>query len=446
MSTKGVASMLSYTMFKALTFPVTYLLVAILILTAVMQIKYLNRALSRFDATQVIPTQFVLFTLSVIIGSAILYRDFERTSSDDAGKFVAGCALTFVGVWLITSSRTRERDEEERFEIDEDAIHLGVEAYQGMAETMSLRHPSTQAAVDTSDEGLPNGTMIIRRRTNDSIDSFPTLSQTGRIPLHEASSPIPTPEPQLASGSPSVPSTYTEASSVSEHNWPKSGQQTPRRPFSLQKLLQPLATIFPHQSLEPLQPPANIEAMHSAPVLPSETRLQPSRPETPHNVSEHDNNHLATPITPHAADGSHLLSRNSFSALVPGPLSAPLSTPLSAIVADSLRRGVDLESPRTHKRPKPRLKLPGMPWKAGFRQRSTSETDATHVGSENDAESEDLRDLYARSPSGPPKVRGESGRVRSLSTTLSDLLKRSKKKVVGVNEAVATTSDDEEQS
>ena len=73
--------MLSYTLFKALTFPITYLLVAILVGTAIMQIKYVNRALRRFDATQVIPTQFVLFTLSVIIGSAVLYRDFEKESA-----------------------------------------------------------------------------------------------------------------------------------------------------------------------------------------------------------------------------------------------------------------------------------------------------------------------------------------------------------------------------
>jgi hypothetical protein len=434
--------MLSYTLFKALTFPVTYLLVAILILTAVMQIKYLNRALSRFDSTQVIPTQFVLFTLSVIIGSAILYRDFERTSAEDAGKFVAGCALTFVGVWFITSSRTRDSDEEEGFDIDEDAIHLGTEAYQGM----SLRRPSAQAAVDANDEDLPNGTVIIRCRTDDSVDSFPALSHTGSFPLHESSSPIPTSQPQPASGAPSVPSTYTEPSSVSEHNWPESGHQTPRKRISLQKLLQPLATIFPHHAPESLQPPANVEALHSAPVLSSETCLQPSSPETPHNISEHDNNHLTTPITPHAADGSHLLSRNSLSALVPGPLSAPLSTPLSAIVADSLRRGVDLESPRTHKRRKPRLQLPGMPWKAGFRQRSTSETDATHVGSEHGAAPEDLRDLYAQSPSGLSKGRSEGGgRVRSLSTTLSDLLRRGKRRRVGVDEAVATTSDDDEE-
>ncbi|KAF2093924.1 DUF803-domain-containing protein, partial [Rhizodiscina lignyota] len=110
LSTKGVASLLSLTLFRALTFPVTYLLAFILFSTAVMQIRYLNRALQRFDSTQVIPTQFVLFTLSVILGSAVLYRDFERTKAENAGEFIGGCALTFAGVWLITSGRKRESD------------------------------------------------------------------------------------------------------------------------------------------------------------------------------------------------------------------------------------------------------------------------------------------------------------------------------------------------
>ncbi|KAI7118604.1 DUF803-domain-containing protein, partial [Hortaea werneckii] len=62
LSTKGIASLLSNTIWRVVTFPITYLLVAVLVLTAVMQIKYVNRALQRFNATQVIPTQFVLFT------------------------------------------------------------------------------------------------------------------------------------------------------------------------------------------------------------------------------------------------------------------------------------------------------------------------------------------------------------------------------------------------
>lgn len=63
-----------------------------------MQIRYVNRALQRFDSTQVIPIQFVLFTISVIIGSAVLYRDFESATGDRIGKFVGGCLLTFLGV------------------------------------------------------------------------------------------------------------------------------------------------------------------------------------------------------------------------------------------------------------------------------------------------------------------------------------------------------------
>ena len=107
LSTKGVASLLSYTLWHTLTFPVTYLLAAVLIATALLQIRYLNKALQRFDSTQVIPTQFVLFTISVIVGSAILYRDFETATIGRVGKFIGGCALTFAGVYTITSGRVQ---------------------------------------------------------------------------------------------------------------------------------------------------------------------------------------------------------------------------------------------------------------------------------------------------------------------------------------------------
>lgn len=58
-------------------YPISYILLVVLIFTAVMQIKYLNKALQRFDGVAVIPTQFVLFTISAIIGSAVIYRDFD---------------------------------------------------------------------------------------------------------------------------------------------------------------------------------------------------------------------------------------------------------------------------------------------------------------------------------------------------------------------------------
>lgn len=97
--------MLSSTLWGAFKTPVTYVLIFILLGTAIMQIRYVNRALQNFDSTQVIPTQFVLFTLCVILGSAILYRDFEKTTAQQGVSFVGGCLLTFFGVFLITSGR-----------------------------------------------------------------------------------------------------------------------------------------------------------------------------------------------------------------------------------------------------------------------------------------------------------------------------------------------------
>lgn len=105
LSTKSVSSLLNLTLYKLFTYPVSYVLITVLISTAVIQIKYLNKALQRFDSTAVIPTQFVLFTVSAIIGSAILYRDFDDVKAEQFVRFVVGCLVEFLGVYLITANR-----------------------------------------------------------------------------------------------------------------------------------------------------------------------------------------------------------------------------------------------------------------------------------------------------------------------------------------------------
>jgi hypothetical protein len=110
-----------------------------------MQIRYVNKALSRFDSTQVIPIQFVMFTLCVIIGSAVLYRDFEKTTKKQAVKFVGGCLLTFFGVFLITSGRGRRDDDDD----DEDTLSetdgieetIGLTQHDGSASSSALPQP-----------------------------------------------------------------------------------------------------------------------------------------------------------------------------------------------------------------------------------------------------------------------------------------------------------------
>lgn len=136
LSTKGISSLLTTSLYHIFTMPIAYLFAVILISTAVLQIKYVNRALQRFDSTQVIPTQFVLFTLSVIIGSGILYRDFEQIGSDRLTKFIFGCGFTFWGVYLITSGRvTKEEEEDDQF---------AEEGYIGLLEGEEISEVSSQ--------------------------------------------------------------------------------------------------------------------------------------------------------------------------------------------------------------------------------------------------------------------------------------------------------------
>lgn len=72
-----------------------------------LQIRYLNMAMERFGNTETVPVYYVLFTLTTIVGSNILYRDFEKADRVTVALFALGCALTFSGVKLLTSRRSR---------------------------------------------------------------------------------------------------------------------------------------------------------------------------------------------------------------------------------------------------------------------------------------------------------------------------------------------------
>ncbi|KAJ4335905.1 hypothetical protein N0V87_005761 [Didymella glomerata] len=322
LSTKGVASLLSYTLWRAITFPVFYLLVAILVGTAVMQIKYINRALQRFDATQVIPVQFVMFTLSVILGSAILYRDFERTSGDDAGKFVGGCALTFSGVWLITSGRPRRHDDDEDEDEDdrepesEEAINLHRERYRDSIDSTSDSHSSSSTIRPAS----------------------PPLDILEINPLYQDENRPSTPTIKLTTPDPSTPPrrTYTSEAldSLIQNPW----SQPPDRDTT-----SPKPSINRHASTpvlpsEAAPPPSHLHS--NLGVTPSDPTLSIAPPRTPTRGKSHDEL-PSTPGTSQSALGPGLrrLRTNERQRSIPGPLLAsPLSTGLSALVQD-LKRG-----------------------------------------------------------------------------------------------------------
>ncbi|KAF9509487.1 hypothetical protein BS47DRAFT_1301379 [Hydnum rufescens UP504] len=101
LSTKGISTLVSLEWIQIYRYWITYPILLVLIATGVGQIRYLNRALMKFDSKVVIPTQFVLFNFTAIVGSAVLYGDFDSIPFERMVIFLYGCASTFLGVFIL---------------------------------------------------------------------------------------------------------------------------------------------------------------------------------------------------------------------------------------------------------------------------------------------------------------------------------------------------------
>ena len=75
---------------SVLTAPIVYIVPAVMGATAVLQLKFLNQAMSHFDSSHVVPTYYVTFTICSISGGGVVLQDFWRLTPEKALGFVAG--------------------------------------------------------------------------------------------------------------------------------------------------------------------------------------------------------------------------------------------------------------------------------------------------------------------------------------------------------------------
>lgn len=378
LSTKGVSSMLSSTLWRAFTTPVTYVLLAILLGTAVMQVRYVNKALQRFDSTQVIPIQFVMFTLSVIIGSAVLYRDFERTNAQQAIKFIGGCLLTFFAVFLITSGRPRQEDDDDCLSDEE-----GIEETIGLSD----QEANTGEGAKPGDERRQSVTRSSRRSSR--------VSFAARPPTVQHDSGVPSPRKPDAAGARApvtLKGTPTEASPLLTGPW--DNQSHPGLPSAFSD--ESVVTIHSMTSTntDPLPVDTTLPPHIVAPPSPS------GRPRTPRPSFSSSRPH------------SHHLSNSIISP-------SPLSSTVSAVVGDGLLR--DENGVLIHKRSIRRLR-------PGFR----SSLFVPYSDTEEIQEGDPLvrpTDEEISAAEGESSNQGNGSfrtRARSLSNTLGGLLGRSR--------------------
>jgi hypothetical protein len=392
--------MLSSTLWRALATPVTYALLVVLVGTAIFQVKYVNRALQRFDSTQVIPVQFVMFTLSVIIGSAVLYRDFEKVTAENMAKFVGGCLLTFFGVWLITSARLRQEDdeEEESDEEGEERIRLADQESAG-EENQPIQYdtvrkpgftPNLDAAYDESDSESRRSSRV------SFVDPSPRPAFSN--PSYQPSLRIPPSVPPSEQGGEETPLVGNPWKNTSEELL-----QAARHPG------------FATTSSSPLLP-SDAQTTSTDSLKPPQERATSHR-----NLSTHPN-HQTGPAPPQA-DRPTTPAFHSISRMMPGPLLSPLSGGLSAVVADSLRRGVDSPNRRFK-----RARLSLHRTKSGSQRLSSGDGGDDELGT-SPAKDRPTSQVFSKSLD----TEGASNwsritRARSLSNTLGDLFRTKRQK------------------
>jgi hypothetical protein len=82
-ATKAVSELLTTDFLAMFTFWIFYVMLFVLVVTIVLQIRALQEALQHFDSTEVIPANFVCFTIGTITTSGVIYGDFKCMAALD---------------------------------------------------------------------------------------------------------------------------------------------------------------------------------------------------------------------------------------------------------------------------------------------------------------------------------------------------------------------------
>ncbi|KAM6126074.1 NIPA-like protein 2 [Pterocles gutturalis] len=107
---KAVASMITLSAKgkMQLTYPVFYIMIILMATSCAFQVKFLNQAMHLYEATAVVPINFVFFTTSAVISGVIFYQEFQSAALLSVFMFLFGCLLSFLGVFVIARNKKEE--------------------------------------------------------------------------------------------------------------------------------------------------------------------------------------------------------------------------------------------------------------------------------------------------------------------------------------------------
>lgn len=113
-SVKAVSGMIAETIkgnLVQLSYAIFYVMFVVMVASCAFQIKFLNQAMKMFDATEVVPINYVFFTTSAVVAGIVFYQEFEDLALLNIMMFILGCLLSFLGVFLIARNRPKIKQE-----------------------------------------------------------------------------------------------------------------------------------------------------------------------------------------------------------------------------------------------------------------------------------------------------------------------------------------------
>ncbi|KAJ7196387.1 magnesium transporter NIPA-domain-containing protein [Mycena pura] len=97
----GVAIKLTFMGHNQFVYPSTYLFAVISLVSIMIQLNYINRALDIFSVNLVNPVYYVGFCTATIVASLILFKGFNTTSLTNTLSLLSGFLVTFLGVHIL---------------------------------------------------------------------------------------------------------------------------------------------------------------------------------------------------------------------------------------------------------------------------------------------------------------------------------------------------------
>lgn len=108
-SAKAVSTLLSESFshgVQSILHPSFWIMLLLLPVTTVVQVRYLNRAMQLYNVSDVVPVNFIFFTVSAILAGTIFYQEFYGVPFLKVFMFLFGCLLSFIGVYIISHCKT----------------------------------------------------------------------------------------------------------------------------------------------------------------------------------------------------------------------------------------------------------------------------------------------------------------------------------------------------